>query len=347
MDEKYSSFKVKIKIAGVGGGGNNTLNTMIKDGIRNIEFVAINTDAQALKGCLAEKKIPIGVAITGGLGAGNDPDVGRAAAEENSAEIQKSLEGADIVFVTAGKGGGTGTGAAPVVARIAKELGALTIGVVTKPFSFEGKKKIEQALTGIENLSRATDSLIIVSNDKLLEVGEKVSVLEAFKLADSILKQAVQAITELVTEPGLINVDFAHVRNILADSGNALIGIGIGSGENRARTAAFNAISSPLLEFPIENARRVILNVSGGSDLTLYEVNEVAEIVAGAVDPEANMVFGAILNEKAKGKIKVIVVASGFWRSGVQTREFKEETKKLSRMRSVDSIDLPTFLRKR
>lgn len=347
MDEKYPDFKVKIKIAGVGGGGNNALNTMIKEGIRNAEFIAINTDAQALKGCLAERKIAIGSSITGGLGAGNDPEVGRAAAEESSAEIQKCLKGADVVFVTAGKGGGTGTGAAPVVAGIAKDLGALTIGVVTKPFSFEGKKKIEQALTGIENLSRVVDSLIIVSNDKLLEVREDAPILEAFKLADTILRQAVQAITELVTEPGLINVDFAHVRSILKDSGNALIGIGIGSGENRARAAAVNAISSPLLEFPIEGARRVILNVSGGNDLTLYEVNEVAEIVAGAVDPEANMVFGAVLNEKAEGKIKVIVVASGFGCSGSLTSTFEEKAQEPSRVRSVDAVDLPTFLRNR
>ncbi len=347
MDEAKPIFKVKIKVVGIGGGGNNALNTMIREGIRNVEFIAINTDIQALKGCLADRKVAIGSSITKGLGAGNDPEIGMAAAQESSSQIGSVLEGADVVFVTAGKGGGTGTGAAPVVARIAKELSALTIGVVTKPFYFEGKKKMEQAISGIENMAKVTDTLIIVSNDKLLEVKENAPVLEALRLADRILCQAVQAITELVTEPGLINVDFAHVKNILSGSGNALIGIGLGSGENRAKNAAENAITSPLLESSIDGAHRVILNVFGGSDLTLYEVNEVAETVAGAVDPDANMVFGAVVNKKMEGKIKVIVVAAGFKHPALETYPDEEKSRNPSRLRAVDAVDLPTFLRNR
>lgn len=345
-------FIAVIKIVGIGGGGNNALNRMIDSGMRNVEFIGINTDAQALRGCLADVRIPIGKDLTQGLGAGNDPDVGMRAAEMHAQEIRDATKGADLVFVTAGKGGGTGTGAAPVVARIAMETGALTVGVVTRPFSFEGKRRSEQAEEGINLLREKVDTLIIVPNDRLFDLGENVPVVEAFRLADDILRQGVQAITELLTERGLINVDFADVREVLGGSGNALIGIGHATGDDRARQAALNAIDSPLLESSIDGARRVLLNISGGGDLALIEINEAAEVVAQAVDPEANMIFGAVLDQSLTNHVKVTVIASGFRESGPVARPARQAvrervTEKRPVRQPVEPVDIPTFLRNR
>ena len=305
-------FDIVIKIVGVGGAGNNAVNRMIGAGLSNVEFIAINTDAQALKGCLAVQKLPIGSGITKGLGAGNDPVVGMNAAEASRDDITEVVGGADLVFITAGKGGGTGTGAAPVVARIAKDTGALTVGVVTRPFSFEGSQKARQAEQGIDLLRERVDTLIIIPNDRLLDIAESIPVTEAFSMADDVLRQGVQAITELITIKGLINVDFADIKGVLNRSGSALIGIGRASGEDRARKAATNAIESPLLESSIDGATRVLINISGGEGLTLDEVNEAAEVVARGVDPEANMIFGAVVDERLLGYLKVTVIASGF-----------------------------------
>jgi cell division protein FtsZ len=305
-------FVAVIKVVGVGGGGNNAVNRMIEAGLHNVEFMGLNTDAQALRGCQADVLMPIGGEMTQGLGAGNDPRIGEDAARASVDEIKEAIKGADLVFVTAGMGGGTGTGAAPVVAGLASETGALTIGVVTRPFSFEGTKRANQAEDGIELLRQSVDTLIVVPNDRLLDVADNIPVVEAFRLADDVLRQGVQAITEVITEPGEINIDFADVRHVLEGSGTALIGIGHATGEDRARQAAINAIDSPLLESSIDGATRVLLNISGGRDLALHEVTEVAEVVAQAVDPEANMIFGAIVDAALANHVKVTVVASGF-----------------------------------
>lgn len=359
MDEARKRFLAVIKVVGVGGGGTNAINRMIDAGLRNVEFIGINTDAQALGGCNADLLIPIGGEITRGLGAGNDPEVGEMAAEANSDEIRAAIKGADLVFITAGKGGGTGTGAAPVVAALAKEVGSLTVGVVTRPFSFEGRRRWDQADEGIERLRENVDTLITVPNDRLLEVSDNIPVMEAFKLADDVLREGVQSITELLTERGLINVDFADVFNVLSASGNALIGIGTASGEGRARQAAINAIDSPLLESSINGATRVLLNISGGSDLALLEVNEVAEVVAQAVDQEANMIFGALINKSLQGSVKVTVIASGFRDLAVpRGRERKKKAEKAAKAgdgreekgeekESVQPLDIPGFLRNR
>jgi len=307
-----NSFNVVIKIVGVGGAGNNAINRMIDAELGNVEFIGINTDAQALQGCRADHRLPIGRGLTKGLGAGNDPEVGMNAAEASRDDVQHILRGADLVFITAGKGGGTGTGAAPVVAGIAKDTGALTVGVVTRPFSFEGNRKAQQADDGIDLLRQQVDTLIIIPNDRLLEIAESIPVTEAFSMADDVLLQGVQAITELITKQGLINIDFADISEVLSGSGSALIGIGYAAGEERARIAAINAIDSPLLESSIDGATRVLLNIAGGSDLALDEVNEAAEVVAKAVDPEANMIFGAVLDEGLSNHVKVTVIASGF-----------------------------------
>ena len=343
-------FRAVVKIIGVGGGGNNAVNRMIESGIQGVEFIGINTDTQALRGCMAEVRIPIGTDLTQGLGAGNDPEVGERAAEASSDEIRSAVKGADLVFVTAGKGGGTGTGAAPVVAGIAIESGALTVGVVTRPFSFEGRRRADQAEHGIERLRGNVDTIIIVPNDRLLEVAEDIPVVEAFKVADDVLRQGVQAITELITKKGEINVDFADVQHVLAKSGTALIGIGRATGDDRARQAAVNAIDSPLLESSIDGATRVLLNISGGSDLALYEVNEAAEVVAQAVDPEANMIFGAVVDESLANQVKVTVVASGFrevtgLRPGTRARDARPENRK--EIITPEPVDIPTFLRNR
>jgi len=351
-------FIAVIKVAGVGGGGNNALNRMIESGLQNVEFIGLNTDAQALRGCMADVRIAIGREMTQGLGAGNDPRIGEEAAEASADEIKEAIKGADLIFVTAGKGGGTGTGAAPVVARLAMETGALTVGVVTRPFTFEGRKRSDQADQGIERLRENVDTLIVVPNDRLLDVADNIPVVEAFRLADDVLRQGVQAITEIITETGMINVDFADVSHVLAGSGTALIGIGHATGEDRARQAAINAIDSPLLESSIDGATRVLLNISGGSDLALFEVNEVAEVVAQAVDPEANMIFGAIVDDALENHVKVTVVASGFRdltkaqparrqaRPAAQPeKEGRPEKRQV--VRDIEPVDIPSFLRNR
>src|SRR6267378_2924319 len=287
-----------IKVVGIGGGGVNAVNRMIDSGLKGVEFIAVNTDAQALLMSDADVKLDIGRELTRGLGAGADPEVGRAAAEEHRDEIEEVLKGSDMVFITAGKGGGTGTGGAPVVAEIAKSLGALTIGVVTRPFSFEGRRRSVQAEAGIGKLKDKVDTIIIIPNDRLLSVSnDKTSVLNAFKMADEVLLQGVQGISDLITTPGLINTDFADVKMILTNAGSALMGVGYATGDGRAVTAARAAISSPLLEASIEGARGILLNVSGPSDLGLFEVNEAAEIIHGVAHPDANIIFGAVIDD--------------------------------------------------
>ncbi|GEN55318.1 MULTISPECIES: cell division protein FtsZ [Halobacillus] len=302
-----------IKVIGVGGGGSNAVNRMIEHGVQGVEFIAVNTDAQALNLSKAEVKMQIGGKLTRGLGAGANPEVGRKAAEESKEQIEEALQGADMVFVTAGMGGGTGTGAAPVIAQVAKELGALTVGVVTRPFTFEGRKRSTQASGGTESLKGAVDTLIVIPNDRLLEIVDKnTPMLEAFREADNVLRQGVQGISDLIAVPGLINVDFADVKTIMVDKGSALMGIGIATGENRAAEAAKKAISSPLLETSIDGAHGVLMNISGGANLSLYEVQEAADIVTSAADQEVNVIFGSVINENLKDEIVVTVIATGF-----------------------------------
>ncbi len=307
------NYLAVIKVVGVGGGGVNAVNRMIDAGLKGVEFIAVNTDAQALLMSDAEVKLDIGRELTRGLGAGSDPEIGRQAAEDHIQDIEQALTGADMVFITAGKGGGTGTGAAPVIAEVAKSLGALTIGVVTRPFTFEGRRRSVQAEQGIQRLKEKVDTQIVIPNDRLLTVSnEKTSVLNAFKMADEILLQGVQGITDLITTPGLINTDFADVKMIMKDAGSALMGIGYSSGEGRALTAARAAISSPLLEASIEGARGILLTISGGSDLGLFEVNEAAEVVHGVAHPDANIIFGAVIDDEMGDEVRVTVIAAGF-----------------------------------
>jgi cell division protein FtsZ len=307
------NYLAVIKVVGIGGGGVNAVNRMIDAGLKGVEFIAINTDAQALLMSDADAKLDIGRELTRGLGAGSDPDVGRQAAEEHSDEIEEILKGADMVFITAGKGGGTGTGGAPVVAEIAKSIGALTIGVVTRPFSFEGRRRAVQAEQGIQHLKEKVDTLIVIPNDRLLTVSnEKTSMVNAFKMADEVLLQGVQGITDLITTPGLINTDFADVKMIMSNAGSALMGIGYGSGEGRALQASRNAISSPLLEASIEGARGILLTIAGGSDLGLFEVNEAAEVIHGVAHPDANIIFGSIIDDEMGDEVRVTVIAAGF-----------------------------------
>jgi len=308
------SYLAVIKVVGVGGGGTNAVNRMVDAGLKGVEFVAANTDAQALQMCDADIKLQIGDQLTRGLGAGADPEVGYGAANESRDEIKESLKGADMVFVTAGEGGGTGSGAAPVIAEVAKqEIGALTVGVVTRPFEFEGSQRGRQAEDGIERLREQVDTLIVIPNEKLLAIVERrTSILDAFREADNVLRQGVQGITDLITIPGLINLDFADVRTVMHDAGSALMGIGDANGENRAAEAAKNAISSPLLEESVEGATGLLLNITGGSDLGLFEVNEAAEIVQSAADRESNIIFGAVIDEGLDDTVRVTVIATGF-----------------------------------
>src|SRR5213595_540592 len=300
MRDRSGNYLAVIKVVGVGGGGTNAVNRMVDAGLTGVEFVAVNTDAQALLGCEADVKIHIGAKATRGLGAGADPAVGREAATESRDELKEALKGADMVFVTAGEGGGTGTGGAPILAELARELDALTVGVVTRPFSFEGRKRAGQAEQGIEALRDQVDTLIVIENDRLLQVVEKrTSIVDAFKMADDILRQGVQGITDLITVPGLVNLDFADVRTIMSEAGSALMGIGEASGEGRATAAARQAVSSVLLETSIEGATGILLNVTGGPGLKLSEVNEAAEVVTSAADPNANVIFGAVIDEQA------------------------------------------------
>ncbi len=335
-----------IKVIGVGGGGSNAVNRMITAGLKGVEFIAVNTDAQALYLSQAQNKIQIGGKLTKGLGAGANPEVGAKAAEENRDELEQALRGADMVFVTAGMGGGTGTGAAPIVAEIAKELGALTVGVVTKPFTFEGRKRQTQAEGGITNLKSKVDTLITIPNDRLLQVIDKhTSIVEAFRIADDVLRQGVQGISDLIAVPGLINLDFADVKTIMTETGSALMGIGVGAGENRAAEAARFAISSPLLETSIEGAKGVLLNITGGSSLGLFEVNEAAEIISQAADPEANIIFGAVIDEAMKDEIRVTVIATGF-----DQKFFRKEINSeldIKPFTSSDDLDIPAFLRRK
>lgn len=307
------SSVAKIKVIGVGGGGCNAVNRMIASEVTGVEFWAINTDAQALVQSSTINRLQVGQKLTRGLGAGGNPAIGQKAAEESRDEIASALDETDLVFITAGMGGGTGTGAAPVVAEVAKEVGALTVGVVTRPFTFEGRRRTSQADEGIAALQSRVDTLIVIPNDKLLSViSEQTPVQEAFRVADDILRQGVQGISDIITIPGLVNVDFADVRAVMADAGSALMGIGIGSGKSRAREAATAAISSPLLESSIDGARGVVFNITGGSDLTLHEVNSAAEIIYEAVDPNANIIFGAVIDDRLQGEVRITVIATGF-----------------------------------
>ena len=308
-----------IKVIGVGGGGNNAVNRMIEHGVQGVDFIAVNTDSQALNLSKAEVRLQIGAKLTRGLGAGANPEVGKKAAEESREQLEEVLRGADMVFVTAGMGGGTGTGAAPVIAQIARELGALTVGVVTRPFTFEGRKRQTQAIGGIGGMKEAVDTLIVIPNDKLLQIVDKSTpMLEAFREADNVLRQGVQGISDLIATPGLINLDFADVKTIMSNKGSALMGIGIATGENRASEAAKKAISSPLLESSIDGAKGVLMNITGGSNLSLFEVQEAADIVASASDEEVNMIFGSVINENLKDEIIVTVIATGFTEEALQ-----------------------------
>lgn len=302
-----------IKVIGVGWGGQNAVNRMIEAGLEGVDFIVMNTDVQALYGSLAEKKINLGKMITGGLGAGSSPEVGQKAAEESREEIKANLEGADMVFITCGLGGGTGTGAAPVVAEVAKELGALTVGVVTRPFSFEGQNRTTKALEGFDELKEKVDTLITIPNDRILSIiDKKTPLLDAFSIVDEVLNQGVQGISDLITQPGLINVDFADVRSVMNSAGSALMGIGYGSGENRAIEAARSAIDSPLLDLSIAGAQGLLFNITGGTDLSMFEVDEAAKVITDSVDSNANIIFGATIREDYEGEIKITVVATGF-----------------------------------
>ena len=344
------NYLAVIKVVGVGGGGTNAVTRMVDAGLGGVEFIAVNTDAQALLMSDADVKIQIGSKATRGLGAGADPETGRAAAQESRDELKEALKGADMIFVTAGEGGGTGTGGAPIVAELGRELEALTVGVVTRPFSFEGRRRSEQAEVGIQALRDRVDTLIVIENDRLLQVVEKrTSIVDAFRIADDILRQGVQGITDLITVPGLVNLDFADVRTIMRDAGSALMGIGIASGENRAAEAARTAVSSPLLEASIEGATGILLNVSGGRDIGLFEVNEAAEVVTSAADQNANVIFGAVIDDSLREEVRVTVIATGF---GPRTRRRREPAAIASEPPRRtgfdvpdDVLDVPAFLR--
>ena len=337
------NYLAVLKVVGVGGGGSNAVNRMVDAGLTGVEFIAVNTDAQALLGTDSDIKVQVGSDSTRGLGAGADPEVGRVAAQESRDELKEVLKGADMVFVTAGEGGGTGTGGAPIVADIARELGALTVGVVTRPFGFEGRRRAEQAERGIEELRDRVDTLIVIENDRLLQVVEKrTSIVDAFRIADDILRQGVQGITDLITVPGIVNLDFADVRTIMREAGSALMGIGIASGENRAAEAARAAVSSPLLEASIEGATGILLNISGGRDMGLFEVNEAAEVVTGAADQNANVIFGAVVDEALTDEVRVTVIATGF--GPLRARRRRRETaaeSETARAESPERFDLP------
>ncbi len=352
-----------IKVIGVGGAGNNAVNRMIEAGIKNVEFISVNTDRQALNLSKASSKIQIGEKLTRGLGAGANPDIGTQAAEESRAEIAEVLKGADMVFVTAGMGGGTGTGAAPIVAATAKELGILTIGVVTKPFTFEGKKRLAQAERGVVALKGRVDTLVVIPNDKLLQViDRKTSIVEAFRMADDVLRQGVQGISDLISVPGLINLDFADVKTIMLNQGMAHMGVGRASGENRAEDAAKEAIQSPLLETSIEGAKGVIINITGGSDIGLHEANTAAELVQRNADPEANIIFGTVTDDSLGDEIQITVIATGFEKEeerknvtqnydNIVAEAWKKRNSSVTSTASSNDnnsneLDIPTFLRK-
>jgi cell division protein FtsZ len=346
----------RIKVVGVGGGGNNAVNRMIDAGLRGVDFISVNTDKQALFLSKANTKIQIGDKLTKGLGAGANPEIGERAANESRDEIAMAIKDADLVFVTAGMGGGTGTGGAPVIAQIAKELGILTVGVVTKPFMFEGRKRMQQAETGVDNLKGVVDTLVTIPNDRLLHIADKkTSMLEAFRIADDVLRQGVQGISDLIAVPGLINLDFADVKTIMIETGLAHMGIGKGTGENKAEEAAKQAISSPLLETSIEGATGVLLNITGGLDLGLQEVNIAAELIQNSADPEANIIFGAVIDENLKDEIVITVIATGFEKNPVlkkpnklldaQTRDTIAKPQEKVQEQD-DGLDIPIFLKR-
>lgn len=365
----------KIKVVGVGGGGCNAVERMIKEGLQGVDFVAINTDAQALLLSSAPTRVRIGEKLTRGLGSGGNPEQGRKAAEESQEEIYQVLKGADMVFVTAGMGGGTGTGACPIIAQIARESGALTIGVVTRPFTFEGSRRIQTAEAGIAKLKEHADTLIVIPNDRLLQIVDKrANLQDAFRVADDVLRQGVQGISELITVPGLINLDFADVRTIMSEGGAALMAVGVGSGEDRARIAAEQAISSQLLDITIDGARGILFNVTGGPDMTLFEVNQAAAIIKETAHPDVNLIFGAVIDPNMGDEIRITVIATGFERAGaprrlVETPAGRPEAKSvrsseprsgtepssLSAAKTVfeprtintEDLDVPTFLRNR
>ncbi|MBP2644852.1 MAG: cell division protein FtsZ [Firmicutes bacterium] len=335
-----------IKVVGVGGGGNNAVNRMIAAGLQGVEFITVNTDAQALLLSQAPYRIQIGEKLTKGLGAGANPEVGEKAAQESREEIIKALKGADMIFITAGMGGGTGTGAAPVVAECAKEVGALTVGVVTRPFSFEGRRRQGQAERGIAKMKEKVDTLITIPNDRLMQVVDKrTPILEAFRIADDVLRQGVQGISDLIAVPGLINLDFADVKTIMMETGSALMGIGIATGDNRAVTAAESAIKSPLLETSIQGAKGVLLNITGGTSLGLFEVNEAADIIAQAADPEANIIFGAVIDEKFDDEVRVTVIATGFDGKPVSLKEEEGGAPVIEPFKRGD-LDIPAWMRR-
>ena len=342
----------KIKVIGVGGGGNNAVNRMIESGVKGVDFIVANTDLQVLNTSKAPIKIQIGVELTSGLGAGGKPEIGKESALESKSEIEAALEGADMVFITCGMGGGTGTGAAPVIADIAQSMGALTVGIVTKPFSFEGKKRMDNALAGIEELKKHVDTLIVIPNDKLREIIDKSTpLLESFKEVDNVLRRGVQSISDLIAVAGLINLDFADVKAVMEKRGNALIGIGMGIGEGRATEAAKQAVSSPLLETSISGATDAIINVTGGANLTLFEVEEAAEVIRQSANTDINTIFGAVINENLTDEIIVTVIATGF-EEGVKEQSNSSFVSRLDKKMNDDTeddddSDLPPILRKR
>jgi cell division protein FtsZ len=379
MDAKKNQAETfaRIKVVGVGGGGTNAVNRMIEEGIQGVEFVAINTDAQALMLAKAPTRVRIGNKLTRGLGAGGDPEVGRKSAEESAEDLYNVMKGADMVFVTAGLGGGTGTGAAPIVAQIAKDVGALTIGVVTRPFTFEGNRRMQSSEMGMDKLKEHADTLIVIPNDRLLQIMDKrASLTDSFRMADDVLRQGIQGISELITVPGLINLDFADVRTIMREGGAALMAVGKASGEDRARVAAEQAISSQLLDITIDGARGVLFNVTGGPSLTLFEVNQAAAIIRETSHPDVNMIFGAVIDPEMTDEIRITVIATGFERSGMPRRiatnnrsllrDAKVNTRTLEsvsveassgqaakndefkpRTFNTEDLDIPTFLRNR
>jgi cell division protein FtsZ len=379
MDAKKNQVETfaRIKVVGVGGGGTNAVNRMIEEGIQGMEFIAINTDAQALQMAKTPTRVRIGEKLTRGLGAGGDPEIGRKSAEESAEDLYNVLKGADMVFVTAGMGGGTGTGAAPIVAQIAREVGALTIGVVTRPFTFEGNKRMSSCEAGMAKLKEHADTLIVIPNDRLLQIMDKrASLTDSFKVADDVLRQGIQGISELITVPGLINLDFADVRTIMSEGGAALMSVGRASGEDRARLAAEQAISSQLLDITIDGARGVLFNVTGGPSLTLFEVNQAAALIRETSHPDVNMIFGAVIDPDMGDEIRVTVIATGFERTGMPRRivQPRQNMRSLDQMQSIerplesvsvaaqnqssqaefrpqtlntDDLDIPTFLRNR
>lgn len=353
FDVEVQQF-AQIKVVGCGGGGNNAVNRMIKSGLKNVEFIAVNTDKQALMLSQAAQKIQIGDKLTKGLGAGANPEIGQKAAEESKEEIAQAIKGSDMVFITAGMGGGTGTGAAPVIAQIAKSMGILTVGVVTKPFPFEGRKRLLHAEMGIKNLKDSVDTLVTIPNERLLSiVDKKTPLVESFKLADDVLRQGVQGISDLITIPGLVNLDFADVKTIMIDKGLAHMGTGQGKGDNRAQEAAKQAISSPLLETSIVGATGVLLNITGGPDFSLIEMNEAAEIVQQAADPDANIIVGAVIDESLKDEIRITVIATGFENSKSEVRSGKIQIDKSEAAVTLEKekyeeedLEIPAFLRR-